>query len=64
LVAGSDSRHYAKVADDAYRFNPFVVTGDDLAGFHGTNEKMGVSNLAQGSRTYVRIISLGASGPP
>ncbi len=64
MVAGSDSRHYAKVADDAYRFNPFVMTGDDLAGFHGTNEKMGVSNLAQGSRTYVRIISLGASGPP
>ena len=28
LVAGSDSRHYGKVADDAYRFNPMVVRLD------------------------------------
>ncbi len=61
MVAGSDSRHYGRVADDAYRFNPFVVTHGDLAAFHGTNEKMGISNLAQGTRTYVRIVSLGAT---
>ena len=60
LVAGSDTRHYGKVADDAYRFNPMVVSRDDLTGFHGTNEKIGVANLAQGTRTYVRIVSLGA----
>ncbi len=60
MVAGSDSRHYGKVADDAYRFNPMVVRLDDLTGFHGTDEKIGVANLAQGTRTYVRIVSLGA----
>ena len=60
LVAASDSRHYGKVADDTYRFNPFVVTQGDLAGFHGSNEKIAVANLAQGARTYVRIVSLGA----
>jgi len=57
MIAGSDSRHYGEVADNAFRFNPMVVTPDDMAGFHGTNEKIGVENLAQGTRVYVRIIS-------
>lgn len=60
MIAGSDSRHYGKVADDAYRFNPMTVSQGDLAGFHGTNEKISVANLAQGTRTYARIIRLGS----
>ncbi len=59
MIAGSDSRHYGKVADNAFRFNPMTVTPADISGFHGTNEKIGVQNLAQGVRTYVRIVSLG-----
>jgi carboxypeptidase PM20D1 len=61
MIAGSDSRHYAEVADDAYRFNPMTVSQDDLTGFHGTNEKIAVADLAQGIRTYVQIIRNGAS---
>ena len=60
-VAGTDTRHYGKVADDAYRFNPMIVSQNDLIGFHGTDEKISVANLAQGTRTYVRIVELGAS---
>lgn len=56
LVAATDSRHYAKVADDAYRFNPMVVTQDELAGFHGTNERISTAGMLQGVRTYVRLI--------
>ncbi len=59
MIAGSDSRHYGKVADNAFRFNPMTVSQADLTGFHGTNEKIGVQNLAQGVRTYVRIVTLG-----
>jgi carboxypeptidase PM20D1 len=59
MIAGSDSRHYGKVADNAFRFNPMVVTQDDLTGFHGTNEKISVTNLARGVRTYMQIIRLG-----
>ncbi|MCZ6503731.1 MAG: M20 family peptidase [Gammaproteobacteria bacterium] len=61
MIAGSDSRHYGKVADNAYRFNPLTVTSDDLTGFHGTNEKISVGNLASGIRTYIQIIRNGAS---
>lgn len=60
MIAGSDTRHYGKVADNAFRFNPMMVSQDDLTGFHGTNEKIGTANLAQGVRTYVQILRHGA----
>ena len=62
MIAGSDSRHYGKVADNAFRFNPMTVTPEDITGFHGTNEKIGVANLAQGVRTYMQIIRHATAG--
>ncbi|HEX6260292.1 MAG TPA: M20 family peptidase, partial [Woeseiaceae bacterium] len=59
MVAASDSRHYGQVADNAFRFNPMIVRSEDLTGFHGTNEKIAVDNLAQGTRTYVQIMKNG-----
>ncbi len=61
MIAGSDSRHYGQVADNAFRFNPMKVTAEDLTGFHGTNEKISAANLFQGTRTYLQIIRHGAS---
>jgi carboxypeptidase PM20D1 len=60
MVAASDSRHYAKVADNSFRFNPMIVTNEDITGFHGTNEKISVANMAQGTRTYMQIIRHGS----
>ena len=60
MIAGSDSKHYGQVADNAYRFNPFVLASDDLTGFHGTNEKITVANFAQGVRGYIQIIRNGS----
>ena len=56
MVAGSDSRHYAKVADNAFRFNPMLVGPADLAGFHGTNEKISIENLVKATQVYALII--------
>ncbi|MFT6315608.1 MAG: carboxypeptidase PM20D1 [Candidatus Azotimanducaceae bacterium] len=61
MVAASDSRHYSKVSDNAFRFNPMVVTSKDISGFHGTNEKISVVNMAQGTRTYMQIIRRGSA---
>jgi len=61
MIAASDSRHYGTVADDAFRFNPFIVTSADLTGLHGTNEKISVDNLAAGIRAYTQIIKNGTS---
>lgn len=55
-IGGTDSRHYGSVADDAYRINPMVVGLEDTAGFHGTNERLSLENLAQGTRAYAQII--------
>ena len=60
-VVDVDAAAICKVADAAFRFNPMLVTQDDLTGFHGTNEKIGVQALAQGVRSYVQIVRNGAS---
>jgi len=56
MVAGSDSRHYGEVVDDAYRFNPMRVTSAELTGFHGTDERIDIDGLARGVATYVRLL--------
>jgi carboxypeptidase PM20D1 len=56
LVAATDSRHYARIADDAFRFNPMVVTQAELAGFHGTNERIATAGMLQGVRTYIHLL--------
>lgn len=61
MIAGSDSKHYGKVADNAFRFNPMVLSQADMAGFHGTNEKVAVETLGHATRTYARIIANGAT---
>ena len=61
MIAASDSRHYGKVADNAYRFNPIRLTPELLTGFHGTNEKISVADYAQGVRGYIRIIAHGTA---
>ena len=61
MIAASDSRHYGKVADNAYRFNPIRLTPELLTGFHGTNEKISVTDYAQGVRGYIRIIAQGTA---
>ncbi len=59
-LGGTDSRHYGRVAVDAYRFNPMRVAGGDVAGFHGTDERMGIEELALGTRVYIRLLQIAA----
>lgn len=56
-VAGTDSKHYAKVADNAYRFHPFTVGPDDVTTVHGTNEKISVDNLVRGTSFYMQVLT-------
>ncbi|MFD1218295.1 M20 family peptidase [Microbulbifer celer] len=55
-VAGTDSRRYQAVADDNYRFNPMVVTRDDIKGFHGTNERITIDNMVKAARFYSHLM--------
>ena len=55
-VGATDSKHYGAVADNAYRFHPMVITGQDLTGFHGTDERISIENLARATRFYIELI--------
>ena len=60
-VAGTDSKHYDRIADNTYRFNPYFITSDDLKRIHGTDERMGIGNLAVSVRFYQDLIKRIAS---
>ena len=61
MIAASDTRHYSKVADNSFRFNPFSIVPEDMTGFHGTNESITVDSFVAGIETYVDIINEGSS---
>lgn len=56
MVAATDSRNYIDVTDAIYRFTPVRATIDDLKRFHGTNERLSVSNYADMIRFYRRVL--------
>lgn len=60
VVAGTDSRHYAEVAENVYRFQPMLVSQEDLEGIHGNNERMTLDNLERTIRFYIGVMEAGA----
>jgi len=56
MVAATDSRHYAGIADNIFRFSPVRATSEDLKRFHGTNERLSVANYGDMIRFYRRLI--------
>jgi carboxypeptidase PM20D1 len=61
MIAASDTRHYSKIADNSFRFNPFFIVPEDMTGIHGTNESIEVDSFISGIKTYVEIIREGSS---
>jgi carboxypeptidase PM20D1 len=59
MIAGSDSRHYGKISNNSYRFNPLTVTAADLPKIHGTDENVSIANLVLATKIYTRIIQNG-----
>ena len=60
MVAATDSRHFAAISDHIFRFSPVRAKPEDLPRFHGTNERMASSNLAEMIRFYHRLVSQAA----
>lgn len=61
MIAGTDSKHFEGISDHVYRFSPVRATPQDLPRFHGTNERLGVENLAQMVRFYHRLLGQAAA---
>jgi carboxypeptidase PM20D1 len=66
MVGGTDAKHFEGLARNVYRFSPVRASAEDLARFHGTNERISVANLADLIRFYHRLIhqSAGPSAGP
>ncbi|WP_295846285.1 M20 family peptidase [Tardiphaga sp.] len=56
MIAATDSRHYAGVADNIFRFSPVRANAEDLTRFHGTNERLSVANYGDMIRFYRRLM--------
>jgi carboxypeptidase PM20D1 len=60
VIAGTDSRHYAEVAENVYRFQPILLTSEDLEMPHGLNERLSIENFDRMIRFYVALMEAGA----
>ena len=56
VIAATDSRQYADVANDVYRFTPVCISRDDIGRIHGNNERISVENYLNAIRFYKRLI--------
>jgi len=61
LMGATDSRYFAGIADDVYRFAPFSATPDDLSRVHGTGERISVDDAGPAVDFY-RLLIQSAAG--
>jgi carboxypeptidase PM20D1 len=55
-MIATDSRHYAPIAADIYRFLPLRVTGGDLERIHGVDERIGIETYGELIGFLIRFI--------
>lgn len=60
VLAGTDSRHFTDVAENVYRYQPILLTGEDLEMPHGLNERISIENFDRMIRFYLGVIEAGA----
>lgn len=56
FVGATDSKHYAGLTSDIYRFAPMALDAEDVVRIHGTNERIGVDNFAHTIDFYCQLI--------
>jgi carboxypeptidase PM20D1 len=58
MVATTDSRHYQKLAEGIFRFNPHRLDPGELGRMHGHDERISLDNLRRGLEFYTRLFRL------
>jgi carboxypeptidase PM20D1 len=56
MIAGTDSRHYISLTTNIYRFNPVMLSKNDIDGIHGANEKLSIGALNKAIYFYEKLI--------
>ena len=60
--AASDSRHYAPLSENIYRFTPYLLSEDDIRRIHGIDERIRVEMLGRMVHFFVELIRTWAGG--
>jgi acetylornithine deacetylase/succinyl-diaminopimelate desuccinylase-like protein len=60
VIGATDSRHFEGISEHIYRFSPVRARPEDLARFHGTNERISAANLTELIRFNHRLVSQAA----
>lgn len=60
VLGGTDSREYSDVADNVYRFQPLLLSNEELESVHGVNERLTLANLERMIRFYAGLMEAGA----
>lgn len=56
MVGATDSRYYVGLSANIYRFSPVRARQEDLARFHGVNERISTANLVELVRFYHEVL--------
>jgi len=56
LLAGTDSRHFAPISDDIYRFVGLSLTDEDIARYHGIDERISIRDYEKVVAVYYRLL--------
>ncbi len=55
-LATTDSRHYAGLSDQVFRFTPFELDRGELERIHGSNERISIQTLARMVQFYALLL--------
>ncbi|MDX1506090.1 MAG: M20/M25/M40 family metallo-hydrolase, partial [Spongiibacter sp.] len=56
VVAATDARHFEDVAENSYRFIGIELGPEEIAGIHGTNERVAVDSYRDAVQVYYQLI--------
>jgi carboxypeptidase PM20D1 len=56
FVAGSDSRRYAALTKNVFRFSPITLSPEDAKRYHGVGERISIEDYERCVRFYVQLI--------
>ena len=56
VLGGTDSVHYQNVAENNYRFAPYLLGPQDLSRIHGINERISIDDYGQMIKFYAQLI--------
>lgn len=64
-VGYTDSNYLRPLGAKAYGFVPVALTGEDMEGFHGHNEKLSVENMHKGTKKlFLSVLEVSAKPVP